>query len=321
MKTMFLTVSFILAAHFFLFAQTKSEVVSLLYEIDERATRFGSQIVFIEEFNFGIPGGANWFVEWQTSPGGVSLFIYVVDVDTRKIVFENFLFSDAYSIQPHVMHFDDLLGRTVRNIQIGDFNGKGFDMILDIEITGMGSFLNISGFDPKVGRIRTIKSFNTDGRDERPPVRFVTYRGMQGFIFRWFDPPQVAGGPTWTPDPPSPRAGRWFFYTWDAEQRTFVEVGEVDEAYIEGDWHPGENPAVEPIQEQNAITAYQLDADTVEETTPTVMPTVHQPIPVTSTAQPLFNGTATSPLLTWMWIVIASGVIGGIVLVVKRKKR
>jgi hypothetical protein len=309
----------------FSFGQTKEQVIALLHEIDDESTRFGGQVVFIEEFNFGIHGGRNWLVEWEGRRGQRFPVIYVVDVDTKEIKFDNLIIGVAERgrTNPHSSHLDNLPGHTVGRwaFQIGDFNGKGYEMVLNFNIGAGGPSVDISAFVPQTGRIEMIFSENFDDRYENPPVRFIVYRGMYGFMVREGNPPQVAGGPTWTPDPPSPRAGRWFFYTWDAEQRTFVEVGEVDEAFIEGDWHPGKKPAVKPIQEQNNITAYQLGADTIEETTPTDMTAVHQPIPVTSTAQPLFNGAATSPLLTWMWIVIASGVIGGLVLVVVRRKR
>jgi len=318
MKAIFLTLFFLLTVSFSLFAQTKEEVVTLLHEIDDQRTRFNNRIIYIsDEFNFGIPGGTNWLIKWEgrhTVIGRVVFtMVYVVDVDAREMLFRQ-SFPGGPDAFPQ--YFESLPGRTFANSQIGDFNGEGFDMILSFEVSGMGSFFSIDGFDPQTGRIEAVIDpfdFSFDERDERPPVRFVTYRGMQGFIFRFFDPPQVAGGPTWTPDPPDPRAGRWFFYTWDAQQRMFVEVGEVDEAFIEGDWHPGENPAVEPIQEQNDITANQLGADTIEETVP--ITTAEQPLSISQ------SGAATSPLLTWMWIVIASGVIGGVVLVVKRKKR
>jgi hypothetical protein len=321
MKAIIFTMLFSLTVSFSLFAQTKDEVVALLHEIDDRSTRFNQRIISVAEFNFGIPGGRNWIVQWENNhPTTGRLLIdmvYVIDIDAREMLFWQEITRDRHLAS----HYTNLHGRTIGNARIGDFNGKGYDMILSLGVSGMGSFFTISGFNPQVGRIEQIFFENFDGGDERPPVRFVTYRGMQGFIFRFFDPPQVAGGPTWTPDPPDPRDGRWFFYRWDTAQRTFVEVGEVDEAYIEGDWRHGESPADELIQEENAITAYQLRADAVEETTPIVTATVYQ-LTVT-TEQPLFisqSGVTTNPL--WMWIIIAGGVavVGGIVLFVARRR-
>ena len=94
-KKAYLTVVLILAAVPFSFGQTSDDAVSLLYEIDDRSTKFGDEITFIEEFNFGIPGGKNWLVEWEEEMtiehGEERLYrismIYVVDVDLRKILF------------------------------------------------------------------------------------------------------------------------------------------------------------------------------------------------------------------------------------------
>jgi len=328
MKAIFLVIVLLLVPPLFLFAQNKDEVIALLHEIDEQSTRFDSRITFIEKFNFGIPGGKNWLVAWEeaTVVGRRMLtIIYVVDVDTREIKFQHsmgpiriewfYLYLSQY--------FKNLPGRTIWGNQIGDFNGEGFDMILTFRIGGMGSFFSISGFDPQTGKIRTVIDpfdFSFDERDENPPVKFVTYRGMQGFIFRYFDPPQVAGGPTWIPDPPNPRAGRWFFHIWDREQFAFVEIGEVDEAYIEGDWRLGESPVIELIQEENGTTAYQSGAGTGEEAMPIaeVTPaTAQQPLPIAQ------SGFIPNSFPQWAWFAIIGGavLIGGIALSAIRRKK
>ena len=60
MKTIFLTIFFLLTVNFSLFAQTKDEVVEFLHNIDDQSTRFNNRIIYIsDEFNFGIPGGIN----------------------------------------------------------------------------------------------------------------------------------------------------------------------------------------------------------------------------------------------------------------------
>ena len=317
MKRMCVLMLLLILLSLFSFGQTKEQVISLLHEIDDQSTRFGGQIIFIEEFNFGIHGGRNWLVEWEGRRGQRFPVIYVVDVDAREIKFRhNFGIRERGWIHPHALHYESLPGSTIGVRQIGDFNGKGYDMMLNFNIGAGGPSIDISAFVQQAGRMEIIFSENFDNRYENPPIRFIRYRGMQGFMIREGDPPQVAGGPTWTPDPPSPRAGRWFFYTWDAEQRTFVEVGEVDEAYIEGDWHPGGNSAIEPTQEENAITAYQSEIDTIEETAPITAAPVHS-IPTASQ-----TSAATNQLPQWAWFaLIGVAVVGGIVLVVRRKKR
>ena len=215
-------------------AQTSDEVVVLLHEIDDQSTRFGGQIFLIEEFNFGIPGGKNWLVEWklESSRTGIHLItmIYVVNGITEEIIFVESLGARRIDqIRPFTQHLESLPGRTVGPHQIGDFNGEGFDMIL----TNTGDpAIVIIGFNTHTGRFELIFDENFDDQYENSPIRFIRYRGRYGFMVREGDPPQVAGGPNWIPDPPNPRAGRWFFYTWDREQFTFVEIGEVDKAGI-----------------------------------------------------------------------------------------
>ena len=215
-------------------AQTSDEVVVLLHEIDDQRTRFGGRIIFVEQFNFGIPGGENWLVKWETPEGDTHLLIYAIDLNTGEVVFRHGL--GGIWLRPLVSHMESLPGRTIGDRQIGNFSSEGYDMILNLHTGGGGPMVNISAFDPQAGRIRLIFSENFDDRYENPPIRFIVYRDMHGFMVREGDPPQVAGGPTWVPEPPNPRAGRWFFYTWDREQFTFVEIGEVDEAGIKEGW-------------------------------------------------------------------------------------
>jgi len=313
MKIILLTISLLVMAPIFIFCQTSDEVISLLHEIDDRSTRFNNRIISIsDEFNFGIPGGINWLIEWEgTTVIGRTVIemIYVVDVGMREILFRENI--SGYS-------------------KIGDFSGEGFDMILFLEISGMGSFFSIDGFDPQIGRIRTVTDefLAFDERDETPPVRFVTYRGMQGFIFRYFDPPQVAGGPTWVPDPPNPRAGRWFFHTWDREQFTFVEIGEVDEAYIEGEWRPGESPVVELIEQTaNEFSEVPNESETANIT---ITPVVdyfaeNQPIQAPAVIVPQADFvTEGGGMLLWAWFAIIGGVVVAgvaVLVVVQRKKK
>ena len=59
------------------------------------------------------------------------------------------------------------------------------------------------------------------------PVEFMTYNGMYGFKV-YYSNNEVTGGIGWVPDP-DPKNGKWIFYTWDAEQKKYVEIGEVVE--------------------------------------------------------------------------------------------
>jgi len=59
------------------------------------------------------------------------------------------------------------------------------------------------------------------------PVEFLTYNGIYGFKV-YFLALDVPGGPGYIPEP-IPNNNKWIFYTWDAEKREYVEVGEVVE--------------------------------------------------------------------------------------------
>jgi len=332
MKIIFFTVLLLLATTFFLFPQTEDEIAVLLHEIDERSTRFNNRIVSIsDEFNFGIPGGKNWLVEWEGHNPTIGIFtlkiVYVVDIETREIKFRHGFGPTVRGwVHPNASAFESLPGRTIGARQIGDFNGEGFDMILNLHIGGGGPGVDITVFNPQTGMMEWIFSENFDNRYENSPIRFIRYRGMYGFMVREGDPPQVAGGPTWVPEP-NPRAGRWFFYTWDREQFTFVEIGEVDETYIEGDWRPGESPVVELI-EQTAIEFSEVPNES-ETANITITPVVddfagNQPIqaPAVNVPQADFV-TDGGGMLLWAWFAIIGGVVvaGGAVLVVVRRKK
>jgi hypothetical protein len=69
------------------FAQNKEKVIAFLYDTDERRTKYGSEIISIEEFNFGIPGGINWLVEWEGEQR-IYPYIYVIDYSVDIGVWE-----------------------------------------------------------------------------------------------------------------------------------------------------------------------------------------------------------------------------------------
>ena len=318
---------FIFVSILFIFAQNGDRVVSLLHDIDDQRIRFGGRIIFSEQFNFGIPGGENWLVKWETPEGDTLLLIYAIDLNIGEVVFRHGL--GGIWLRPLVSLMESLPGHTVGDRQIGNFSNEGYDMILTLHTGGGDPMVHISAFDPQVGRIRLIFSENFDDRYENPPIRFIVYRGMYGFMVREGDPPQVAGGPTWIPDPPNPRAGRWFFYTWDREQFAFIEIGEVDETYIEGDWRPGESSVVELMQEQTANEFTEVPNES-ETANITITPVVddfaeNQPIQAPAVIVPQADFvTEGGGMLLWAWFAIIGGVVVAgvaVLVVVQRKKK
>jgi hypothetical protein len=216
----------------FLFCQDKEEVISLLNELDLRSTRFENEITFIDEFNFGIPGGSNWLVQWyqlEIGRSSITTMVYVVDTDTKEIKFRDFVSLKSGDIPPYLFsYYQNLPGITIADgiCQIGDFNDDGFDEILGLD----ASYMLIRGYDPQTNKIKSYCNLRYGDVDEgysSPPVEFITYKGMYGFKLRYFAY-DVAGGPGYV-FTPEPKNGRWFFYEWDKGKREFVEIEEFVE--------------------------------------------------------------------------------------------
>ena len=235
----------------FTYTQDKEQMINLLYEIDYRRTR-GDEIVLIEEFNFGIPGGINWLVGWYGYSSGTrrnytSLMVYVVDVEGKETKYRDPVLLTSMEYPLYNLYYESFPGITINNgiCQIGDYNGDGFCEILRLGPATFGPQLDIQGYDPQTNKIKIFFSKTCALIDEGygpPPVEFITYKGMKGFKLLYHEGSQVAGGPDWVPDPPSPRNNRWYFYTWNEDRREYVEVEEVNPAYIEetyvntGEW-------------------------------------------------------------------------------------
>ncbi|MDR0443464.1 MAG: hypothetical protein LBH44_08675 [Treponema sp.] len=220
-------------------------------------------------------------------------------------------------VHPLASYFESLPGHTLGSwaFQVGDFNGEGYDMILSFHIGIGGPSVNIYGYDPQAGRIIRYfeKTFYSkdESKYEQPPVRFIEYKGMQGFMLRRGTGSVVPGGEGWVPDPPPSWAGKWFFYTWDKEQRKFVEIEEVEEDGIESDWWPVSDPFAPPKQ---AVAA---------EVAPVArpLPPAVLALAMTETA----DYSPESPMMPlWAWIAIAGGAVlvaGVVVLIVRRKRK
>ena len=244
MKRTILITVLLLALSVCSFSQTAEQVISLLYDIEKLRTVFDNEIIYMEEFNFGIPGGANWLVEWRDRrmvEGNIRVsiipMIYVVDINIGEIKFRNGLplrsESDVSYFRAYYESFPGVT-RGDRTYQIGDFNGDGFDEIAQFMDGASSPTFEICGYDSREGNMKWNCSIPYDKRYYPSPVEFIIYKGMKGFKLRYYVN-EVAGGPGWVPEP-SPKNGRWFFYTWDEEQRIFVEIEEVKEGGIESPW-------------------------------------------------------------------------------------
>jgi len=141
----------LLTVSVFLFGQDKEQIMSLLYDIDEARTKYGDEITFIEEFNFGIPGGANWLVEWEIDGTHVATVMYVVDIDNMEIKFrDQIILRRIKNASPSFRSYYESFPGVTRGdgaYQVGDFNGDGFDKVLIFVAGNPGPTFDILGMN------------------------------------------------------------------------------------------------------------------------------------------------------------------------------
>ena len=209
--------------------QEAEDVRELIYKDDKDISNRNLEIVFVAKANFGIPGGDNWIVQLSDR----MVIVYLVN-DSSVEMRHSFRSTNL----DHFGNFNimqDIPGTHIDNStsSIFDFNGDGTDEIFSFSSSGMGDFVIITGYDLKSESFISYfrSSFTLLDYIKGPsPVQFMTYRGMQGFKVYVPIPAGYAPGSEWIPNP-HPDAGTiiWIFYTWDPEQRMYVEVGKVDE--------------------------------------------------------------------------------------------
>jgi hypothetical protein len=318
MKRMFVITLLLLLTAVYAFGQDKEQVVSFLHENDDRHTKFNSDIILIEEFNFGIPGGKNWLVVWEDRRRYEGhqyktflVFVYVVDIDGRELKFrESVLISQDENPYDYLSYYQSLPGVTVDGIcQVGDFNSDGFDDVLSL----LGSKLAICGFPS--GRKTWycgIPYGLVDGGNGQPPVEFINYNGEKGFKL-YFEVYEVAGGVGWVPDP-HPDNGKWIFYSWSNWNRRFVKIEEVEEDGIESLWFVD----VKEIQVQIIEIKETVSQETEEKNPQSVIDTKNQ------TETVVENDAEEGSMPLWALVAIIGGVVaiaGSTALfVVKRRK-
>jgi hypothetical protein len=112
----------------------------------------------------------------------------------------------------------------------GDFNGDGIDEMFSYAFGGNAKLIIIEGYDPEEDDFVAYCEvpFRIIDREHGPaPVEFMTYNGMYGFKVYFFEL-EVSGGPNWVSDQ-NPNNRKLIFYTWDADKREYVRVGEVED--------------------------------------------------------------------------------------------
>jgi len=191
---------------------------------EEYLRRYNADIAFIEKANFGIPGGDNWIVRLSNR----TLLVYVIN--NNKIDKEYNFTSFNHEEYSNFNIMQNIPGTRIDSStsSFGDYNNDGIDEMFVYGFYGRAFEIVIRGYDVEKDDFTVYCEipFEIIDPDNGPaPVEFTTYRGMYGFKVFFFQY-DVAGGPDWVPDP-NLKNGKWIFYTWDAEKREYIEVGEV----------------------------------------------------------------------------------------------
>jgi hypothetical protein len=206
--------------------EEKETMKEFLYKNDESYKKYYYGIVYIEKINFGIHGGENWIVRLNNR--GIIIYAIKGELIEKRYYLTSFNLDDESEFD--IMQ--KIPGTRIDNStsSFGDFNGDGKDEIFEYGFYGRGFFIVIWGYDEAEDDYIDyceIPFKIIDSKNGPAPVEFMTYRGMFGFKVYYFNP-EVAGGIGWVPDP-DPKNGKWIFYTWDEEQKKYVEIGEVVE--------------------------------------------------------------------------------------------
>ena len=289
-KKMFIII-YIIFTSISLYAQNKDQIISFLYEKEEERTPHNIEIVFMEEYNFGIPGGTNWLVEWQWFQDDRKqrmLTTYVADIDNNEIKFREMILILGSNWPSYIISwYQSLPGITIDSdlCQIIDINGDGYDEILQIIEGGTGNRLEIQGYNPQSNKFEWYCDvpINITRRNDQPsPVEFLNYKGMYGL---------KALSPN----------NKWFFYTWDETQRKYIEVEEVDPRYLEEEARLYQ-------REKEELSSNEIEQTLDSETS-------------LENETPIASKDSQFPL--WLFIgggLVLLGVGVGVIIVVKRKK-
>jgi hypothetical protein len=205
---------------------TEEQMRDFLYENDDRIKRNNREITFIKKANFGIPGGDNWIVRFN------DCYVFIYSIDGNKIISQYDLWS--YNMEDYSV-FDimqDIPGTHIGNStsSIADFNNDGINERFSYSFSGRGNFISIIAYDENRDWFVSYCEipFKILDKEYGPaPVEFLTYNGVYGFKV-YFLALDVPGGPGYIREP-IPNNNKWIFYTWDAGQREYVEVGEFTE--------------------------------------------------------------------------------------------
>jgi hypothetical protein len=206
--------------------EEKEAMKIFLYKNDKNIKDYNRKIVYIEKANFGIKGGDNWVVRLDNR------IIYFYAISGNKI--ERNKYGTSFNLEENSDFniMQDIPGTRIDNStsSFGDFNGDGKDELFVYGFYGYGAVIIIWGYDEEKDDFVSFCEIPFDILDFNngpAPVEFMIFQGMFGFKVYYFSR-SVAGGSGYVSESDM-KNGTWRFYTWDTEQRKYIEIGEVIE--------------------------------------------------------------------------------------------
>jgi hypothetical protein len=203
--------------------------------VNEYKKKGGYEVLSLKKANFGIPGGDNWLAESTnigTSKKYTNIGVYSIKSNAVQAYY-NFGINNIMELHSNFNIMGDIPGIRIGRgcMSLGDFNGDGIDEIFGYGFGGNGNFIISIGYDPVKDDIAYYCNipFSLIDKENGPaPLQFTTYQGRDGFKVYYYAS-SVASGPSGQRDPPDPNNEQWVFYSWDKEQKKFVERGIMDE--------------------------------------------------------------------------------------------
>jgi len=197
--------------------EEKEAMKEFLYKNNYYLKERNKEIVFIEKANFGIPGGENWIVLLSNDK------IYYYSIIDNKIIKEEFDNSWKFDEYSDFDIMQNIPGTHIGNTtsSFGDFNNDGIDEIIYISFGQMAYQVGIYAYNIENDSFKPYTDwvqFEIIDKVNGPaPVEFLTYKGMYGFKV-YFPNKKI-----------EKENNNWIFYTYDIEQKKYIEIGEIVE--------------------------------------------------------------------------------------------
>ena len=207
------------------YSMEKERVWDLIVN-EEANEKYRLEPLFIQEINFGIPGGRNWFallphISGMIDDDWLNMHVYVID-DSQGITRSYY----TRSTNPVLINRPDILGRIpgtrydrIQSFVINDFDNDGYDEILSYILLPPGGNYNyflIDKYDSEKDRMMNTVlkiEFNLMADDNNfMPIEYSEIGGRFGFrIYTVMDD----------------GTSKWLFYAWDNETRRYEDIANI----------------------------------------------------------------------------------------------